>query len=301
MRPAATRVVAALRRRGPKIDCGNGFREVLGVFRREDFVHDSPWRRFTWLGVGGGVLASADCGGGAAVPGEQKGLGLRLWEWALILVWGVSWREGSIYRRGRSEKQARAFVATHAAVAHAVAVVGFAQLCRDSAEAFQRINGVRERRKAAAASLVRRRLVASHPAGHRVGENQDVGEVSFAGSASALQTRVCGAEGGSNGRAERRRVVSLLRAEGRRLRVVRGMRRGHRRLRQGLGQGGIGFFTALQAWSGRRAVASQRGQREEETGGIVLAMAVCEVIAWAIRALGRDHVGLVQPCVSFRG
>jgi hypothetical protein len=56
-------------------------------------------------------LAGGGRDGRAAIPGEPEGFGLRLWVWRLRVVWRVSWREGLIYRRGRSERQTRGVVA----------------------------------------------------------------------------------------------------------------------------------------------------------------------------------------------
>uniref|UniRef100_A0A0E0HU91 Uncharacterized protein n=1 Tax=Oryza nivara TaxID=4536 RepID=A0A0E0HU91_ORYNI len=83
-----------------------------GACWRKGLVRDSPRQRLDGCGLAV-APCSADAGrdDGAGVPSESEGFGLRLWVWRLRVVWRVSWREGSIYRRGRSERQARGIVA----------------------------------------------------------------------------------------------------------------------------------------------------------------------------------------------
>uniref|UniRef100_I1QZK7 Uncharacterized protein n=1 Tax=Oryza glaberrima TaxID=4538 RepID=I1QZK7_ORYGL len=83
-----------------------------GACWRKGLVRDSPRQRLDGCGLAV-APSSADAGrdDGAGIPGESEGFGLRLWVWRLRVVWRVSWREGSIYRRGRSERQARGIVA----------------------------------------------------------------------------------------------------------------------------------------------------------------------------------------------
>jgi hypothetical protein len=91
-----------------EMDLGRSY-EPDGARNRED-THRGDGS-MVWVRRRRSVWAGAGRDGGAGVPGESEGFGLRLWVWRLGVVWRVSWREGSIYRRGRTGRQARGVVA----------------------------------------------------------------------------------------------------------------------------------------------------------------------------------------------
>ncbi|EAZ03549.1 hypothetical protein OsI_25684 [Oryza sativa Indica Group] len=82
------------------------------------------WRRH--------VLAGLDSGSAAAVLGEPEGFGRRIWSSRSSVAWGVSWREGSIYRRERSKGRTRRTLAAtfgRSTAAAGITMVGI-RLCR---------------------------------------------------------------------------------------------------------------------------------------------------------------------------
>uniref|UniRef100_A0A0D3GXI7 Uncharacterized protein n=1 Tax=Oryza barthii TaxID=65489 RepID=A0A0D3GXI7_9ORYZ len=288
-------VAAALRSRGPKIDCGNGLREVLGACWRRGMEGSSLRRRLD------GVGSAAGHDGGAAVPGESEGFGLRLWEWRLRVVWRVSWREGGA--RGGCGGCRDAF-----GVSRAQAV---------SAETRRQ----RGRGKASAASALQDL--------QREVQGRETGRFAF-------QMQVGGfADGGSNGRVRR---VSSLRAEGRR-RLGAGAARaalgaaGHRAeaasalhslAARFAGRGRMGGLEATTLSShpmcSMKCLQGKRGEREGERDGV---LGHWQVGSWVLRptdqrerrgevrnipfqgflerASGRGGVSFAQPCSEIRG
>uniref|UniRef100_A0A0E0QFR2 DUF834 domain-containing protein n=1 Tax=Oryza rufipogon TaxID=4529 RepID=A0A0E0QFR2_ORYRU len=124
-----------------------------------------------------GVGSAAGHDGGAAVPGESEGFGLRLLEWRLRVVWRVSWREGGA--RGGCGGCRDAFGVSRAQAVSAGNTTGKASAASALQDLQREVKGVGRGRQGG-----RSRLVASGVGfgrGRRLRVSEARGEAGFAG------------------------------------------------------------------------------------------------------------------------